>query len=339
MTTTTEPNSRRYVLQRAFKPEPLPPWSLLATQWRKHGRLACELLSVATAAATAGYWVTAWSVARASEGHRFSTANAARQLTPAAPRRRVIAALFADEQSARRQGTASPDLTAVHARQAQAAKLVAGLGEMPAPRKLQAAAKPRPTPPLPAASLTSQSDPRQAQHGDPPEATSDADEFSDLMSWLTRTAQSDTRPQPMAAHWQPMHAAVALPPRLRVAKPVPSSAPRLPHAEIAALVVHGSLPSSVVRRAFERARPEFAACYARAARSLPGPAHSQLELSMIIDETGRARDPKVAATLPGIEACAISVVSKLVTRAPDTGVVRAALRLVFDFETDARAPG
>ena len=55
-----------------------------------------------------------------------------------------------------------------------------------------------------------------------------------------------------------------------------------------------------------------------------------MQLRFTIDETGRARAPKVEdAALPGLSECLRTALGKLVCQAPDTGTVQATLALDF----------
>jgi hypothetical protein len=118
--------------------------------------------------------------------------------------------------------------------------------------------------------------------------------------------------------------------RVRPLVSQPSAAPPIARAEIEALVVRGSLPASAVRRAVERIRSELAACYAHSAHDGKLGPGGRLQLSLVIDETGRTRLPRVSgAELPGLADCVSAAASRLVTRAPDTGVVNASIQLAF----------
>ncbi|MET0387141.1 MAG: hypothetical protein ABW321_14330 [Polyangiales bacterium] len=137
-------------------------------------------------------------------------------------------------------------------------------------------------------------------------------------------ATSDAAPRPAIAH-----PAAPGP----VASPAPTRVPALQlraAATIEDLSVRGSLSASNVRRSVERLRPALAACYERAAQQAGRNGHGRVELSLTIDETGRARAPHVSgAALPGLGSCLSSVTSKLVSQAPDTGTVRASITVNF----------
>jgi hypothetical protein len=101
-------------------------------------------------------------------------------------------------------------------------------------------------------------------------------------------------------------------------------------ANIEDLTVRGSLSASNVRRSVERLRPAYAACYEQAAQQAGHNRFGRVQLSLTIDEAGRARTPRVqGAELPGLGACLNTVTSKLVSAAPDTGTVRASIVVNF----------
>jgi hypothetical protein len=120
------------------------------------------------------------------------------------------------------------------------------------------------------------------------------------------------------------------------AKAAPSASARVPVLQLRAaaniedLSVRGSLSASNVRRSIERLRPALAACYEQAAQHAGRNRFGRVALSLTIDETGRARTPRVqGAELPGLGVCLNSVTSKLVSQAPDTGTVRASVVVNF----------
>ncbi|MEY4582162.1 MAG: hypothetical protein RL701_6865 [Pseudomonadota bacterium] len=127
------------------------------------------------------------------------------------------------------------------------------------------------------------------------------------------------------------------------AKPAPALHARVPALQLRAaaniedLSVRGSLSASNVRRGVERLRPALAACYERAAQQAGRNRFGRIELSLMIDEAGRARAPHVSPQgsnqdgdmLPGLATCLGSVTSKLVSQAPDTGTVRASIVVNF----------
>jgi serine/threonine protein kinase len=113
-----------------------------------------------------------------------------------------------------------------------------------------------------------------------------------------------------------------------------SGVPALPlraRAQSSDLVVHGSLATSVVRRAVERLGASFAVCYARAAAATGHNAFGSLEVEIEIDEHGRARDAQVnGAQLPNLGACVAQAAARLAAdRPPDTGRVKASWKVAF----------
>lgn len=114
----------------------------------------------------------------------------------------------------------------------------------------------------------------------------------------------------------------------------PAPAPELPlqaRAQIGAVTVRGSLPTSLVRRAVERIRSQFETCYTRAAQGAGHNGFGELIVDVQIDERGRARDPHVrGGTLPRLDACVAEAASKLISeKAPDTGTVTASWKVAF----------
>ena len=111
---------------------------------------------------------------------------------------------------------------------------------------------------------------------------------------------------------------------------VQSALPLRAATSILALEVRGSLAASNVRHGLSRVQPALASCYAQAAQQAKKNEFGRVQLRFTIDETGRARAPKVGpAPLPGLEDCLRSAVGKLVCKAPDTGTVQATLLLDF----------
>jgi serine/threonine protein kinase len=102
-------------------------------------------------------------------------------------------------------------------------------------------------------------------------------------------------------------------------------------AQIQAVELRGSLPNSVVRRAIERLRGQFAACYARAAKVAGHNGFGESIVELTIDERGRARSPHAhGGGLPRLDACVTEVTSKLICdKQPDTGTVSATFRVTF----------
>jgi hypothetical protein len=117
-------------------------------------------------------------------------------------------------------------------------------------------------------------------------------------------------------------------------RPPPRAEPALPlqaTVQIQAVTVRGSLPTSLVRRAVERIRPQLASCYSRAAHAVGHNGFGELSVEVQIDERGRARNPHAnGAALPQLNACVADAASKLVSeKAPDTGTVNASWKVAF----------
>jgi serine/threonine-protein kinase len=118
------------------------------------------------------------------------------------------------------------------------------------------------------------------------------------------------------------------------ARPPVRAEPALPlqaTVQIQGVAVRGSLPTSLVRRAVERIRPQLAACYSRAAHAAGHNGFGELSVDVQIDERGRARNPHAnGAALPQLNACVADAASKLVSeKAPDTGTVNASWKVAF----------
>jgi serine/threonine-protein kinase len=117
-------------------------------------------------------------------------------------------------------------------------------------------------------------------------------------------------------------------------RPSPRVEPALPlqaTVQIQGVAVRGSLPTSLVRRAVERIRPQLASCYSRAAHAAGHNGFGELSVEVQIDERGRARNPHAnGAALPQLNACVADAASKLVSeKAPDTGTVNASWKVAF----------
>jgi serine/threonine protein kinase len=102
-------------------------------------------------------------------------------------------------------------------------------------------------------------------------------------------------------------------------------------AQIQGVEQRGSLPNAVVRRAIERLRGQFEACYARAAQVAGHNGFGESIVELTIDERGRARNPHAhGGPLPRLDACVADVTSKLICeKQPDTGTVSATFRVTF----------
>lgn len=132
--------------------------------------------------------------------------------------------------------------------------------------------------------------------------------------------------EPAGAETAPAVSAPApKPPVVRRAEPLTAS------VRIADLTVRGSVATSVVERAIQRARSGFSDCYGHSARATGrngyGPVHVEVEF----DEYGRARRPRAdGGALPGLDRCMTEVAGRLVTSSPpDTGTVKASWRVDF----------
>lgn len=122
-----------------------------------------------------------------------------------------------------------------------------------------------------------------------------------------------------------------LPVQPSAARPQPAKVwPLMAAANLDQLQVKGPLGMSSVRRGVERLRPALASCYASMAQRAGHNHFGHVDVTLVIDETGRVRSPRVAGgLLPGLDACLAGVASKLVTSAPDTGTATATLMLNF----------
>lgn len=159
-----------------------------------------------------------------------------------------------------------------------------------------------------------------------------------MASSPTTPAPATTTPEPRAptpTPPAPTPSPTAPPP----SPPSTSSTPPRPAAPvittarvaIEALDVDGSLTANQVRRVTERIAPALAACYGPAAtRAATSPATS-VDVRLVLDEDGRARD--VSATggaLPGLAACVAGVVKGArSTVPPDVGTVRVRFTVAF----------
>jgi hypothetical protein len=103
------------------------------------------------------------------------------------------------------------------------------------------------------------------------------------------------------------------------------------HSGIGDVTIRGSLPTSWVRRAAERIRPQLSACYARAAQTAGRNQFGSLTVEVEIDERGRARGGNAhGSSLPGLNDCVAEAAGKVICeRAPDTGTVHASFKVTF----------
>lgn len=129
---------------------------------------------------------------------------------------------------------------------------------------------------------------------------------------------------------KPARAPVARPAQTEVARPA-VVVPLRARVSGSDFVVHGSLATSVVRRAAERLNSQLAACYAQAATTAGHNAFGAVAVEIEIDEHGRARGAQVhGAELPGLGSCVAQVAARIAAdRAPDTGTVKASWKVSF----------
>ena len=146
-----------------------------------------------------------------------------------------------------------------------------------------------------------------------------------------RTAES-APPAPVARAQRPASIGYApLPSSPTPTRPQPAKVwPLMAAASVDGLQVKGPLGISSVRRGVDRLRPALASCYASMAERAGHNHFGREDVTLVIDETGRVRSPRVAGgLLPGLDVCVAGVASKLVTSAPDTGTATASLVLNF----------
>lgn len=287
----------------------------LTRRLRRSGELAgraASLIALAALAAGTGYKLTQ------------------RVVSPAAPSSAAV-----EQQPAARP--AGRPLGAVHAPQPIAAEPVASQ-----PVTSVEPAQPRRVPSRPSATSTRKKSSEPSAAASPVEAAiveppahearaTDEEALTERIAERVRAldeapaAVSVRAPEPAVRHE---------PPPATATKPAqPAEAPSLPLRAAASLVdldVRGSLSSASVRHGVERVRPALAGCYAQAAQRAGHNGFGRVQLRFTIDETGRARAPKVDETaLPGLSECLRTAIGKLVCQAPDTGTVQAQLALDF----------
>jgi hypothetical protein len=134
---------------------------------------------------------------------------------------------------------------------------------------------------------------------------------------------------PEAARPGPLNATlVSAKPNAATAKPEPLKA----IARIQDVTVRGSLATSIVQRAMERARPRLSACYAQAAKAAGRNAFGSMNVEVEFDERGRAHWSRAdGGALPGLDRCVNGVAANLIAaQAPDTGTVKAIWRVSFE---------
>jgi hypothetical protein len=97
---------------------------------------------------------------------------------------------------------------------------------------------------------------------------------------------------------------------------------------VADLAVRGSLPSSQVAQGVERVAPQLNECYRKAAAATAQPLPRRVQITLELDEQGRARNPSVRGAPAGLAACVSAAVARVASRrAPDTGRVAATFAL------------
>jgi hypothetical protein len=139
-------------------------------------------------------------------------------------------------------------------------------------------------------------------------------------------------PAPSAKTFEPPPTAAVIPRETRTERQPPArELPLSAETQIAGIEVRGSLPNAVVRRAIERLRGQFAACYDQAAQGAGHNGFGESIVELTIDERGRARNVRAhGGALAHLDACVIEVASKLICeKSPDTGTVTASFRVNF----------
>lgn len=116
------------------------------------------------------------------------------------------------------------------------------------------------------------------------------------------------------------------PPRPSTAKPTLFAA----RAEVSEIVLRGSIPTSKIRRAIDRVRPQLSACYGRAAAAAGRNQFGVVDVELEIDERGRVRSPRArGAGLPGLNGCVAQAAGDVISEVPDTGTVRVSFQVTF----------
>jgi hypothetical protein len=95
--------------------------------------------------------------------------------------------------------------------------------------------------------------------------------------------------------------------------------------------VDGSLPTSEIRTAIDRAQSPLRACYRSAARKAAKTPTLAIKISFEIDEARAARGVRVAGDTLGVAGCVSDALSGIRTRvAPDVGIVVVTAVIKFD---------
>jgi hypothetical protein len=114
--------------------------------------------------------------------------------------------------------------------------------------------------------------------------------------------------------------------------PAPAAPTRLEaDASAVTTLVQGPLTRSSVERGLSRLAPALRACYASAAGRAHENHYGAVDVTFIIDETGRAQSVDVgAAALPGLAECVRDSVRQVRTQdTPDVGVVHVSAAVRF----------
>jgi serine/threonine-protein kinase len=144
------------------------------------------------------------------------------------------------------------------------------------------------------------------------------------------TASKPTPPPPPPPPATPTPTPPATAPAAVIA---PARAPLVTTARVAieSLDVEGSLTAGQVRRVTERISGGLAGCYGPAATRANRSPATTVDVRLVLDEDGRARDVNAGGgALPGLASCVAGVVrGARSTDAPDVGTVRVAFTVVF----------
>ncbi len=110
--------------------------------------------------------------------------------------------------------------------------------------------------------------------------------------------------------------------------PKPSLAAQV---SLATLVVRGSLPSGVIRRALAKVKGRYASCYREAARKARRDGKGTTRVTFRISTSGSTRGVSASGNpLPGIAACVGSATKKVrSSQRPDTGTVEVSFQVDF----------
>jgi serine/threonine protein kinase len=156
-----------------------------------------------------------------------------------------------------------------------------------------------------------------------PDVLPPIDESALHLKPLPRTSEPEPDPE--------LRPAVKAPARVAVNPAAPARSERLEaRAAIGEIQLRGSMPTSMIRRAIERIRPQLTACYARAAAAAGRNSFGTLDVDLEIDERGRVRKPRArGSALPGLNDCVAEAAGKVISEPPDTGTVHASFQVTF----------